>query len=247
VSLATQLERELQLLGTPARASGSKAYLKSQLAFFGVTVPALRKTVRAAERAAPLASRAALFATVDALWNRGVFELKLAAVELLSGRDDLVTAASLPRLRGLIASSQTWALVDPLSTGVVAGVYEREPAIAKTLDAWARHDDFWIRRAALLAHLPQLRRGAGDFARFARFADAMLDEREFFIRKAIGWVLRETSKRRPELVADWLAPRIARVSGVTLREAVKYLPAARKKLLVAGSRARASPRSASAR
>ncbi len=51
----------------------------------------------------------------------------------------------------------------------------------------------------------------------------MLEEREFFIRKAIGWVLRDTSRRRPELVFDWLAPRAGRASGVTLREAVKYL------------------------
>jgi 3-methyladenine DNA glycosylase AlkD len=59
---------------------------------------------------------------------------------------------------------------------------------------------------------------------FARYADGMLSEREFFIRKAIGWVLRETGKKRPELVAAWLAPRAHRASGLTVREAVKYLP-----------------------
>ena len=52
----------------------------------------------------------------------------------------------------------------------------------------------------------------------------MLEEREFFIRKAIGWVLREAGKRRPDDVAAWLAPRTDRASGVTMREAVKYLP-----------------------
>jgi 3-methyladenine DNA glycosylase AlkD len=51
----------------------------------------------------------------------------------------------------------------------------------------------------------------------------MLDEKEFFIRKAIGWVLREAGKTRPGEVAAWLADRVDRVSGVTLREAVKYL------------------------
>jgi 3-methyladenine DNA glycosylase AlkD len=52
----------------------------------------------------------------------------------------------------------------------------------------------------------------------------MLDEREFFIRKAIGWVLREAGKKRPAEVAAWLAPRTGRASGVTMREAVRYLP-----------------------
>ena len=81
----------------------------------------------------------------------------------------------------------------------------------------------------MLALLGPLRRGEGDFERFGRYADAMLDEKEFFIRKAIGWVLRETSKKRPDLVYEWIAPRTDRASGVTLREALKYLdpPSAR--------------------
>jgi 3-methyladenine DNA glycosylase AlkD len=69
-----------------------------------------------------------------------------------------------------------------------------------------------------------LRRGDGDWDRFSRYADAMLDEKEFFIRKAIGWVLRDTGRRRPEIVAAWLEPRIEHASGVTVREAVKPLP-----------------------
>jgi 3-methyladenine DNA glycosylase AlkD len=236
MSLVARIARELGRLGSRARAAGAKAYLKSDLEFIGVTAPVLRKTVLAIERADPLASRAALFHSVTALWKRGVFELRAAGVELLMHRDDLVTAASLPALQKLVRDSYTWALVDPLSTAVIGTLYEREPAIARTLDAWAEHADFWVRRAAMLAHLKQLRRGEGDFARFARYADAMLDEREFFIRKAIGWVLRETAKKRPELVADWLAPRVSRASGVTMREAVKYLPAARRaELLTARS------------
>ena len=75
----------------------------------------------------------------------------------------------------------------------------------------------------MLALLIGLRRGEGDFQRFSRYADAMLDEKEFFIRKAIGWVLREAAKKRPAMVYEWLLPRAARASGVTLREAIKPL------------------------
>jgi len=64
----------------------------------------------------------------------------------------------------------------------------------------------------------------------------MLAEREFFIRKAIGWVLRDTAKRRPGLVAGWLAPRVHLASGVTVREAVKPLPPGVRDLLLAGYR-----------
>ena len=122
---------------------------------------------------------------------------------------------------------------------------------AAKLDLWAKDDDFWIRRSALLALLLPLRRGEGDWRRFVRYADGMLDEREFFIRKAIGWILRETSKRSPKRVADFLELRLARTSGVTFREAVKYLPepkaAALKKKKTAGPKAGAASLSDRAR
>jgi len=95
---------------------------------------------------------------------------------------------------------------------------------------------------AILALLRPLRAGGGDFERFARYADAMLDEKEFFVRKAIGWVLRDVAKRRPELVAAWLAPRLHRASGVTVREAVKPLPGHVCFALLAGYRDRRAVR-----
>jgi 3-methyladenine DNA glycosylase AlkD len=108
--------------------------------------------------------------------------------------------------------------------------------LAGTLDRWSADPDFWLRRSALLALLGPLRRGGGDFERFARYADGMLAEKEFFIRKAIGWVLRETGKRRPELIAGWLGPRVHRASGVTVREAVRHLPPNLRDALLNGYR-----------
>jgi 3-methyladenine DNA glycosylase AlkD len=112
------------------------------------------------------------------------------------------------------------------------------PGLTAVLDRWASDEDFWIRRSALLALLGPLRRGSGDFDRFGRYADSMLAERELFIRKAIGWVLRDTGRRRPELVTAWLEPRAERSSGVTLREAVKPLPPQIAARLLAAGRAR---------
>jgi hypothetical protein len=80
----------------------------------------------------------------------------------------------------------------------------------------------------MLALLDPLRNGHGDFDLFARFASGMIEEKEFFIRKAIGWVLREVSKKRPEPVYRFLSERIGQVSGLTLREGSKYLPKAQR-------------------
>jgi 3-methyladenine DNA glycosylase AlkD len=146
------------------------------------------------------------------------------AIDLLTLREPLLTADDLPMLEQMLRTSLTWAYVDSLAASVVGPLVERHPELVADLDRWATDDDFWIRRSALLAWLGPLRRGEGDLDRFLRYADSMLDEKEFFIRKAIGWVLRETAKKRPAEVAEYLAARIDRVSGLTLREAIRHLP-----------------------
>ena len=162
----------------------------------------------------------------------------MAAVETLCHCVGLLQAGDVELVEGLIRESKTWALVDSLAVNVAGGLVESFPGLGRTLDRWARDDDFWIRRSALLALLVPLRRGEGDFERFSRYADSMLEEREFFIRKAIGWVLREASKKQPQRVADWLESRTSQASGVTVREAVKRLPDAIRDALVAAYRDR---------
>ena len=207
----------------PERAGKEKAYLKSELTHYGTSVPATRAAVKGALAGQGELGHDDLVAAATALWDVPVHERRMAAVELLDMRASLLTAADMPLLERLLRESRTWALVDGLAASVVGAVVERDPAAAEVLDRWAVDDDMWIRRSSLLAHLVPLRRGEGDFDRFARYAESMLDEREFFIRKAIGWVLRDTAKRRPELVHEWLLPRADRASTVTIREAVKPL------------------------
>lgn len=234
-SLATRIECELWRAADPERAAGAKRYLKSELAFVGLRTADLRAAVRSALREAG-PDRGQLLALAAALWARPVFELRAAAVEALTFRWRRLEATDLAAVEALIRDSRTWALVDALAINVAGRLVERFEGLGTSVDRWAGDGDFWVRRAALLALLPPLRRGGGDFERFGRHADAMLDEREFFIRKAIGWVLREVGKKRPWLVEAWLAPRLGRAAGLTVREAVKYLPAeARAALLRAKS------------
>jgi 3-methyladenine DNA glycosylase AlkD len=147
----------------------------------------------------------------------------MMAVLLLEAFEPLLQPADMTLLERLIRQSKTWAFVDELAIAITGPLVGRFPELLRVLDRWAVDGDFWLRRSAMLALLRPLRRGHGDFTRFARYADVMLEEREFFIRKAIGWVLRETAKKRPDLVYRWLLPRCAVASGVTVREAVKYL------------------------
>ena len=227
--LARELEAALRAAGDPERAAGAKAYLKSDLEFLGVPAPPLRAVARAFLAEHPDIDRAALIALVQTLWRRPVYDLKAVAVALLERRTKDLVTGDLDLVEDLLRRSHTWALVDWLCTKVAAPLVEADPgadpgAAAATLERWSRDEDFWIRRSSLLAQLPALRAGGGDFDLFASFAARMVEEKEFFIRKAIGWVLRDVSRKRPDLAFGFLSEHIHEVSGLTLREGSKYLP-----------------------
>jgi len=145
----------------------------------------------------------------------------MAAVELLRLAKRELTGADLPTVEAMLRQSKTWALVDPLAIYVTGDLVAAEPGLNSELDRWATDEDFWIRRSAMLALLVPLREGGGDWDRFVGYATPMLGEREFFIRKAIGWVLRETGKKRPELVVAYVRQHAPAVAGLTFREATK--------------------------
>ena len=224
---AAKIEAALKRTGSPERAAGEKRYLKSDLAFLGSTLGDMRRLARSIAESSPM-GHDGVIALVQELWSKPLFERRMVAVILLDIHASELGPKDLPFIEELIRESKTWALVDGLAGDVVSEVALHH-GINRKLDRWAKDDDFWIRRSSLLAELEPLKHGA-PFEPFADRADAMLEETEFFIRKAIGWVLRETSKTRPQEVYEWIAPRTDRASGVTMREAVKYLgakPAAR--------------------
>ena len=215
----------LRAAGTADRAAQEKRYLKSDLEFFGVTVPELRRVVKAAVRGYPGIDDAELVAWAVALWRTPVHERRMAAAEILTLAAPRLGPGDLTTVERLLRESGTWALVDGLAVNVAGAIALRDPRSWPVIDRWAADGDFWVRRSALLALLPGVRAGRPDLPRFSRYAEPLLAEREFFIRKAIGWVLREISRRNPDWVARWTRDHLAEMSGVTFREAVRRLPA----------------------
>jgi 3-methyladenine DNA glycosylase AlkD len=221
---AEELLAALTEKADPARADAEARYLKSARVHLGVPVPVIRRLAVAAARRYPVVGAADARDLATAVWDQDFHESRMAAVEVLVAHADLLGPDDLDYIECLLRDSGTWALVDNLAERVAGSIVAAHPPSAATLDRWAADGDFWIRRSAVLALLGPIRSGGGDVDRFFRYADAMVGEREFFIRKAVGWVLRELSKTRPHLVAAWLADHDGEVSGVTRREAVKYLP-----------------------
>ena len=115
-------ERRYREAGTPARAAGSKAYLKSDLRFYGTTMPDIRAAANDFARENPDLTRAELHKIVDELWSTDVFELRSAGIALLSKYAALLEERDLPWLLGFVRMSKTWAHVDWLAADVIGGV-----------------------------------------------------------------------------------------------------------------------------
>ncbi|WP_395109441.1 DNA alkylation repair protein [Actinomadura sp. SCN-SB] len=225
---ATRIVDELRALGGAERAEYEKRYLKSDFTHFGVPMPAIRKVAVAAVRGPR--TREDVLALAESLWSvtengRPLHEARMASIEILAREVDLLEPGEVAVAERMIRDSASWAYVDGLAEKVVGALVRRFPEPAEVLDRWVADPYPWIRRTALLALLPGIRAGNPDLDRLSRYGDALIEETGFFIRKALGWVLRELSKKDPSWVRAWVEPRVARISGVTLREAVRHLPA----------------------
>ncbi|WP_394841341.1 DNA alkylation repair protein [Pendulispora brunnea] len=208
--------------GDSERARYEKKYLKSALDFHGVTLPFVRKAALEFARAHEL-DTASLRSVTEALFETNFHDLRSAGIAVLERRRELLGLGDVPWLLELVRKSPGWAHVDWLAIKLIGPTVQDQRTMPRLLRAWSRDEDFWVRRTALLAQHDALLAGGGDFGLFEEIAAPLLDETEFFIRKAIGWVLRATSKKRPELVRAFVARHGERMSGLTRREASKYI------------------------
>ncbi len=213
--------------GTVSSAKAQQAYMKTTLQFHGVDSATIRTAGADFTKAHEL-TRADLRAVAEHLFSLDWFDLRSAAIVVLDRKRKVLAADDLPWLVDLVRIAQGWAHVDYLSTKVIGHLVGDPPGDADTIRAWAFDEDLWVRRTALLCQHDQLAHGGGDFDLWTEIAVPMLAEKVFWIRKALGWVLRAVSKERPELTANFLRAHGEQCSGLTYREASKYVP---KKLL----------------
>ncbi len=230
---AAAIEAGLAERVVPGRAEQERRYLKSDLRHLGVPVPAIRAAIRDALATHPADGHDEVAALVETLWDTepAVHERRMAAAEVLRARVAVLGPDDLVLIERLLRTSGTWALVDAIAPWSLADLADAHPEVDAAVARWGADDDLWIRRSALLRHLRPLREGRGDLAAFGAVADPLLADREFFVRKATGWVLRDASRRNPDAVAAWIEPRAAAMSSLTFREATRRLPEADRERL----------------
>lgn len=217
------LEAALAAQAQPERAPSMQAYMKSELRFLGCSQAAIRAVGVAWAKAHPRASREELRALVDALAVSDVYEHRGVAIAILARANRTLAGEDLPWLAELCRRFAMWAHVDWIAAEVVSPHMGRTASSLAIVRTWARDPSFWVRRLAILSQLRQYRRGRADVALLEEIAVPMLGDEEFFIRKALGWALRELAYAEPERVRAFVARHRDRMSGLTRREATKHL------------------------
>ena len=208
----------------PVRAPQQQAYMKSDMPFFGVSVPQCRRIAGSAFKAYPLPDGRAWEAAILDLWRRAAHrEERYAAVELLLlGRcSSRLEPVRFPMIEELVVTGAWWDYVDPIASRGVGAMLVAYPGPTKVvLREWATDDDIWKRRTAILAQLRARR--ATDTKLLADAIRPSIGESEFFLRKSIGWALREYSKTDPAWVTEFVGVN-AGLSDLSRREALRNL------------------------
>ncbi|MEW5740171.1 MAG: DNA alkylation repair protein [Myxococcota bacterium] len=216
--------------GDPRRARDMQAYMKSAMPFHGVPMARTRALARELVKDARPADAQQLWAAVRALWHGAKFrEERYAALELLSRpwARKLESPDALPLYEELISTGAWWDLVDELAAHRVGSLLAQWPDEVKSvLRRWSRGGDLWLRRAAIIAQLRH--REATDVDLLFEVIEPAVGEKEFFLKKAIGWALRELARWKPRDVERWLSEHEGRAAGLTVREARRGLERGRR-------------------
>lgn len=211
------LTRVLAPLANAERAAGMRAYMRNQFAFLGIPTPTRRAAVNALLRALKGAPPAELLALAEQLWAMPEREYQYVAIDMFAMHWKQFGSAELPQLLAFVTAKSWWDSVDGIA-GVVGDVLRFEH---HGMDAAAQHDNFWMRRIALLHQLGW--RGKTDEMRLFRYSLALGHENEFFIQKAIGWALRDYARHAPHNVARFINENTSSLSKLSIREAGKHL------------------------
>lgn len=217
------IEEALRPLANAQEAVPMRAYMLDQFAFLGIRATPRRQALRGLPRLS-VWGQVEWLALAEALWRLPEREFRYVAIDMLARHHKRLDVHALPRILQLVQTDSWWDTVDGLA-GVVGDILLRErlkqPKVQTHMDVCLTHPHLWVRRVAMLHQLGW--KSQTDQQRLFRYALTLADEKDFFIRKAIGWALRDHARAQPDAVRDFLRQHAPQLSGLTRREAGKHL------------------------
>lgn len=221
MSLPTAIRLRLRAAADPTRAPGMQAYMKSSMPFLGVGLTATRTETLAAARAFPPTDLPDLVRSVRELWDEAEFrEERYAAQALLRLKLAKARLELLDLHRELIVTGGWWDHTDEAMHRIGELLAAHPGPMGATLRAWSRDENRWLRRSSVIAQLDA--RTGTDTVLLTHVIEATIADPDFFLRKAIGWALRQYARVDPDWVRHFVAAHPA-LSPLSVREALKHL------------------------
>lgn len=221
-----RLKRQLREAADPAARKSIDRYFKGPVRAIGVRTPTVRRIAAEAAKEYRAARMGvdAVFDIADALWTPGALEERVLAVFLVARSERHLSHGHWSRLQAWAASTSNWVEADGLGIYLIGPLLAREPDLIRQLESWLDSENPSQRRTAIVSLVPLARRGEqGESILF--LCDALRDDAEDLVQKAVGWVLRELSRERPRDVADYLIERRPHLSRLVIRHGSEKLPA----------------------
>jgi 3-methyladenine DNA glycosylase AlkD len=220
------LLEKYELNRDPARAEQMKKYMKDRFEFYGIGTPVRRAMMSAHIKEHGLPAVDDIERISRELWSRDERECQSTIIDLLNRMKKKLEPSHLPLLEDLIASKSWWDTVDGLAGWLVGDLFSRYPDLIKpTTDRWMASGDIWLQRSCLLFQLSYKEKT--DLPLLFGFIGELSDHKSFWIRKAIGWILREYSKTDPRVVEEFVKSH-PELSGLSKREALKVINRSKK-------------------
>lgn len=207
----------------PERAGPMRAYMKDVAPFLGLTTPVRRVLSRTVLAGLPRPAESDCTAIALRCWQLPEREYHYFAVDYLRRHARVCSSGFLPVARQLVTTVSWWDTVDALAAHVVGALVAADPALTAQMDVWIADEDLWVARTALLHQLRYKERT--DSERLFAYCLRQSGHPDFFVRKAIGWSLREYAKTDPGAVRAFLARERGRFAPLSVREALKNIGA----------------------
>ena len=221
VNLFTNLEKQFSQHSNPEIAQKQKAYLRNQFEFFGIAKPDRAQIEKEVIKKSNIKTEQELISAIKNLWAQDKREFHYAAMNLALAHKKLWTHNILHLFEFMIRTHSWWDTVDFIAPHLVGRFLESHPQLITKMDEWITDEYLWIRRAALIFQL-RWKHNTNQELLFG-YCTKTAHEKDFFIRKAIGWTLRQYSKTNPQAVKKYIQENGSKLSPLSLKEASKYI------------------------
>ncbi|UJS28196.1 DNA alkylation repair protein [Macrococcoides canis] len=195
-------------------------YMKHQFKYLGIkkteTTPLMRELFK--DYGLPR-DKSEVKRLVSDCFDQEAREYHYIGMIILNKSSKFFDGTDLEFIKSLILTHTWWDSVDTISPNILGDIVKRSPEVKPVLLEWCTDENFWLRRAALLHQLKFKQQM--DTQLLEQMIEILKDESEFFIRKAIGWILREYSKTDADYVINFVNTH--ELSNLSTREALKWL------------------------